>query len=353
MLSLRSFHHCVNPDVMPESEATIEPADVQTGGELAPPVSSSVERFAVHSMTGQGSASVVTEFGMVKVELRSVNHRGFKCSMRLPEILSGFEGRIEAVARNHLHRGSINLSVHLETRPEAVAGRVNQDVLVGYLRQCKDAAEQAGLEWGTEANVDVGSLLNLPGVQSGQWGSGKQSEQLFAQMQPALLDAVAGLAQMRSQEGRNMGQVLLAETQGMRNSVAAIAQLAPRISDHYRQRLEGKVKRALAEQGLEIDPLDLLREVQIYADKTDISEELTRLDSHFELFDAVVCNGPESVGKSGATEPTGRRLDFIVQEMFRETNTIGSKGSDAQIAALVVDLKCGIERMRELVQNIE
>lgn len=338
---------------MPESEATIEPADVNTGGGPTSPAADSVDQFAVHSMTGQGSASAVTEFGTVKVELRSVNHRGFKCSMRLPEMLSGFEGRIETVVRHQLHRGSINLSVHLETRPDAVAGRINQDVLVGYLRQFKDAAEQAGLNWGAEANVDVGSLLDLPGVQSGQWGSGKQSEQLFTQMQVALLDAVAALSRMRAQEGRNMGQVLLAETQGMRASVTAIAQLAPRISEHYRQRLEGKVKRALAEQGMEIDQLDLFREVQIYADKTDISEELTRLESHLELFDAVVRSGPETAGKSGAAEPTGRRLDFIIQEMFRETNTIGSKGSDAQIAALVVDLKCGIERMRELVQNIE
>ena len=125
-----------------------------------------------------------------------------------------------------------------------------------------------------------------------------------------------------------------------------IEQLAPRAVDVYRNRLQGKIERVLQEHGLQVQAVDLLREVQLYADRVDISEEIMRLGSHLAMFASALLGGDEP-------EPTGRKLDFILQEMFRETNTIGSKASDAEISAEVVEIKCAIERMRELVQNLE
>ena len=118
---------------------------------------------------------------------------------------------------------------------------------------------------------------------------------------------------------------------------------APRVVETYRQRLESKIGRVLEQHGLEFSPGDLLRDIQLFADRSDISEEIVRLASHLNLFDLTL----------QGSEASGRKLDFIVQEMFRETNTIGSKAADAEISALVVDIKCAIERIRELVQNIQ
>ena len=114
--------------------------------------------------------------------------------------------------------------------------------------------------------------------------------------------------------------------------------------------MESKIKRVLAEREISAEPADLLREVQIYADRADISEEITRLGSHLTMFKDVL-NG--TANDTGQREPTGRKLDFIIQELFRETNTIGSKAADAEVSANVVEIKCAIERMRELVQNLE
>ena len=127
-----------------------------------------------------------------------------------------------------------------------------------------------------------------------------------------------------------------------------VREIAPRAVESYRSRLELKIQRVLEEHDQQVQTVDLLREVQIYADRVDISEEITRLDSHLQMFDDVL-GGKEAELR----EPMGRKLDFILQEMFRETNTIGSKAADAEISSHVVEIKCAIERMRELVQNLE
>ena len=150
-----------------------------------------------------------------------------------------------------------------------------------------------------------------------------------------------------------MADSLCADCAVIRDHLQQIQKLTPRSTEHYRERLETKVKRILEDNDLSVGQIDLLREVQIYADKVDISEEVTRLDSHLTMFIDILA-GEDSAGKGpGKAAPTGRKLDFVIQEMFRETNTIGSKASDAEISVHVVEIKCAIERMRELVQNLE
>jgi uncharacterized protein (TIGR00255 family) len=151
---------------------------------------------------------------------------------------------------------------------------------------------------------------------------------------------------MRAIEGRRMAETLTEECRQVRVRLDLIADLAPRAVDVYRNRLQGKIERTLEDHGIHVQTVDLLREVQLYADRVDTSEEIVRLGSHLEMFTSVLQGGDQP-------EPTGRKLDFILQEMFRETNTIGSKASDSAISGHVVEIKCAIERMRELVQNLE
>lgn len=308
----------------------------------------------VRSMTGQGNASGETSVGTVTVELRTVNHRGFKCSIRSPETLAGNESRIESVVRRYLHRGSINLTINQSADATSGAARLNPSVLAAYIQQCRAAIDASGSGDHAGVIVNVAALTSLPGVMGGQRLSGDEAEQLWGQLEIVLVEALENLVEMRRREGRNMAESLLQDCSLIRRHVDAIEGLAPTAAENYRQRLEDKVKRVLAEHNVNLETVDVLREVQIYADKADVSEEITRLGSHLELFQSALMGSPPGDDHTvSREEATGRKLDFVIQEMFRETNTIGSKSADAKVSETVVEIKCAIERMRELVQNLE
>tara|TARA_R110002049_G_scaffold4601_4_gene31818 strand:- start:38917 stop:39948 length:1032 start_codon:yes stop_codon:yes gene_type:complete len=318
---------------------------------------------SVRSMTGQGYASTKGDLGQVSVEVRTVNHRGFKCSPRVSDSLSSLESKIEALARSLIHRGSIHLNVSYRPPSEKALPKIDGDVLQAYYHELNRAREAVG--GGVE--IDLASLMSLPGVIRPAREDRRDDTQLWDFVREGIVDAFENLNQMRSVEGANMAETLEADCDLVRSHVQRIAELAPRAVDTYRARLQAKIERILAENNLESQPVDLLREVQVYADRIDVSEEITRLDSHLKMFSSVLAgdgHGLAAIGKSGKSgsqktssqngrEPTGRKLDFIIQEMFRETNTIGSKSADAEVSAHVVEVKCAIERMRELVQNLE
>ena len=300
----------------------------------------------VRSMTGQGHAQDQSESGTISVEVRTVNNRGFKCVMRLSEALTAYESQIEAVARKKIHRGSVYMNVNWHRPVAETLPKVNHEVLNAFAQQL--AAAQSSV--GEKTTIDLATLLTLPGVIDTQVKKSRDDAQVIALVTSVVDAAVGNLNAMRDSEGANMAVTLDADCEKVRQHVAAIAELAPRSIDVYRTRLESKIKNALADQKLQVDSIDLLKEVQVYADRSDISEEITRLESHLDMFAKVVS---EPVIDGEQPEPTGRKLDFIIQEMFRETNTIGSKAADAEVSAHVVEIKCAIERMRELVQNLE
>lgn len=295
--------------------------------------------LAVRSMTGQGAGNASGQLGSLSVELRSVNQRGLRIAVRLSELLSPLEPRFEQLIRNHLKRGSLQAMVRFVPAAAVLPGMINEPVVMAYaaqLRQLRDALQISD-------PIDLAALLQLPGAISGSDNATIDPEAIWPLLQQATEEALQNLEAMRAVEGAAMATQLRLDAEVIQDQLAEIAQQAPRVVTDYRDRLEARIQRLLEQRGVEVSALDLLREVQLYADRCDISEEITRLSSHLQMFSDTL----------GGTDASGRKLDFILQEMFRETNTIGSKASDTQIAACVVEIKCGLERMRELVQNLQ
>lgn len=301
---------------------------------------------SVRSMTGQGHATSESDLGTLSVEVRTVNNRGFKCTPRVNDALSSLESQIEALARSLIHRGSVHLAINLRRPSNDALPNIDTGVLQAYYEKLELTRNAVG----SDAPIDLTSLITLPGVINSAKQDRRDDKKLWAFVEQVVTAAINNLNEMRSAEGANMAESLEADCQQIKVHLDRISELAPRSVQAYQDRLESKIKRVLAEREISAEPADLLREVQIYADRADISEEITRLGSHLTMFKDVL-NG--TANDTGQREPTGRKLDFIIQELFRETNTIGSKAADAEVSANVVEIKCAIERMRELVQNLE
>lgn len=293
----------------------------------------------LQSMTGQGQAQATGDLGTLSVEIRTVNNRGLKVVTRLGDQLNRLEPQVEAIVRKHLTRGTVNLNVRWQRAGQASAYTIDTETLAAYYR----SVAQTQSELGVDAAIDLGQLATLPGVLQEADDQKIDQDALWSELQQVLVAALSDLNQMRASEGASMLSSLEADHAEIARHLQAIIELAPRIVDNYRDRLESRISELLSSRGLDIAKVDVLKEVQLFADRTDISEEITRLQSHLQMFNDTVANDQSS----------GRRLDFVIQEMFRETNTIGSKANDAEIALHVVDIKCAIERMRELIQNIE
>jgi len=298
----------------------------------------------VRSMTGQGHASDQGELGTVSVEVRTVNNRGFKCAPRVSDTLATFESKIEALTRSLIHRGTVHLTVSWRRLPGESLPRVDGKVIQAYLEQLEQVVDHENMN----TTVDLATLMTLPGVIGSSREDRRDDASLWEFIQVAIRAAIANLDEMRLVEGGRMAETLSSDCATVSERLNRIRTMAPRAVESYRSRLQAKIQRVLEEHDQKVQTVDLLREVQIYADRVDISEEITRLGSHLQMFSDVL------EGKEAETrEPMGRKLDFILQEMFRETNTIGSKAADAEISSHVVEIKCAIERMRELVQNLE
>lgn len=294
----------------------------------------------IHSMTGFGDAQGVLDGVAVTLEIRSVNNKFFKLSTRLPDNLAGLESEFEAVLRKRIARGSVAVTVRLHAGPGESAVNFNAGVLASLLAQL-EPFRQPGV------TVDLAALLRLPGVMAAQ----EADETFLERVRPLvfqLLETAAGkFFAMRAHEGRALAADLEANLAAMVAARAAIAERAPHTVREHHARLRTRVQELLASAELKVNEEQLLREVALYADRCDISEELSRLEAHVDQFRQTM--GAKVPADGGA----GRKLDFLAQEMLREANTIGSKGADAAIARGVVELKTRIDRIKEQVQNAE
>jgi uncharacterized protein (TIGR00255 family) len=290
-------------------------------------------------MTGFGEGRSQSEGVSVLVEIRTINSRHFKLSYRASEGYASLEPDVEAVVRDSLRRGTVHLNLRIDRRASPDDFRINTAVLENYRSQLASLADAGD---GT-GRVSLETLLQLPGSIDEQGRAILDPRTDWPIIEPALrqsLDAVAG---MRADEGVALLADLSQNGKSIEQFLEKIAEGAPSVAESYQARLAQRVNKSLAELNVTVSPTDLLREVSLFADRSDISEEVVRLRSHLQQF-AEVLELPES---------SGRKLEFIAQEMGREINTIGSKANDAEISRHVVEIKSSLERIREQIQNVE
>ena len=297
------------------------------------------------SMTGFGAASTCENGYVISTEIKAVNNRFLKTSIRLPDGFATLESKIEERLRAKLARGSVNFSLRIEK--DATETEIGLDF--GALKRYLSEAKRFALENPELASVDnLGSLveyLRLPGVARDASRSEKNGlpELLWEAIVRCVDAALEQMQAMREAEGESMKRDLVENLGELRKLIGEVEALAPTVVENYRRRLTERVAKIMADEGATLNPSDLIREIAVYTDRVDISEEIVRFYSHLKQFEETM--------ESEAT--CGKKLDFITQEMFRETNTIGSKANSPDVLARVVEMKSGIERIREMVQNVE
>lgn len=291
-------------------------------------------------MTGFGSASREDAGRQYTLEIRAVNGRYFKAQVRLPEELAGLEAELDSRLSRRLDRGSVTVTVRVDDRSAAAAASVNAEALARYVDEARAAAAASG----AELVLDAGSLLTLPGVLVE--AAGDERVDRARPILEGLLDAAAdALVAMRETEGTRLHEDLSGHLKVMREQIKAVAARSPIVVELFQGRLRQRMETLLAEHGTTVRDEDLLREVAIFAERSDIAEEIARLDGHLDQFDEMLA--------SDGSKPVGRSLDFLAQEMLREANTIGSKCLDTEVGRRIVEIKGAIDRVKEQVQNVE
>jgi len=290
-------------------------------------------------MTGFGEAHRQTNGVAVVVEVRTINNRYFKLTLKCGEGYSLLEPEIESVVRQQIRRGTVQVSLRVDRVRGSEDYQLNPAVLSNYRRQLQELSDQ----WQLGESVGLAQLLLLPGVVIENPTSPAEAEEEWPLVRDTLVAAMENLAQMRVEEGRAMAADLRANCLAIASELKQIESRAPLVVTAFRERLTDRLQATLAEFAVTLNPADLIKEVGLFAERSDISEEVVRLRSHLEQFDTIM-ESPES---------SGRKLEFLTQEMFRETNTIGSKANDVQIARHVIEIKASIERIREMIQNVE
>jgi uncharacterized protein (TIGR00255 family) len=254
-----------------------------------------------------------------------------------------FEAEVEKVVRRHVRRGTLLVHVHADRRSRPADAALNTDLLTAYLKQARAACDAAKIPDLYAAHVFAG-VLALPGVGPEPARPGGLPADEWPAVEQALDAALRKLDDMRRDEGRAMATELLALHQAVRTELDKVRAHLPAVAADYRQRVLDRIRQAVADAGVAVTPDHVIREVALFADRTDVSEEVTRLSSHLDQFADLVKTGDEAAG---------RKLEFVVQEMGREVNTLGSKAGDVTISRHVFEMKAALEKVRELVQNVE
>jgi uncharacterized protein (TIGR00255 family) len=290
------------------------------------------------SMTGFGDAAVERNGTHYAVEIRALNNRFFKPVIKLPESVSGLEPELETLLRQRLVRGTITYVLKMRMNSAAAAYHINIDALKAYLRQLRELAdlEKTGA-------IDLANLLQLPGVCQEPRDESDEIATHGDAIRAITETAIERVQAMRAREGQALCQDLLKHAHYITDRLAEVRKHAPDVIKEYHKRLTQRVNELMSQSSLKVHESDLIKEVAVFAERADISEEIQRLSSHLEAFEHA-CNGPEHAG---------RKLDFIAQEMLREANTIASKANDASVAIHIVDIKGAIDRLKEQVQNVE
>jgi uncharacterized protein (TIGR00255 family) len=290
-------------------------------------------------MTGFGAAGVQDSRWTILVEVRTVNNRHFKLSTKISDGYATLEPALEQLVREHVNRGTVQLSVRIERprRPEDY--RLNLVALASYRDQLKGFQGSDS----DQRTIDVSQLLLLPGVVEQVVSETRVPDQDWPAIAEVVVRALKDLESARDREGRAMAAELVALGRAASDHLCRIAERGPQLIPVFQKKLVDRIQALVQEHGVTIEDRDLAREVAILADRSDISEEVVRLRAHLKQYSQII-EEPES---------SGRKLEFVVQEMGREINTIGSKANDVEISRSVVEIKALFEKIRELIQNVE
>jgi uncharacterized protein (TIGR00255 family) len=292
----------------------------------------------VHSMTGFGEA-VLEESGQVfHLELRSFNQRYLKSTLHLPEDFAFLENDVERLLRQRLTRGSVTLRLHVRSVGAPATLELNTAAVQAYVAQLRAAAGDD-----PRATIDLATLLTLPGVCAMRELTESEREQRWAVLTKLTEAALERLIAMRASEGQALAADLAGHCDLIARSLEVVRERAPVALVEYRDRLKARVAELIAGSNVRLAEEDLLKEVSIYAERSDMSEELSRLAAHLEQFRTLLTSA----------EPAGRKLEFIAQEMLRESNTMGSKTGDPAIAREIIEIKSAVDRLKEQVANAE
>ncbi len=294
----------------------------------------------IKSMTAYGRGGKEWEDKDMSFELRSVNSRFFDCNVKLPRSYAFLEEKIKGyIQKNVISRGKVDVYFTVNDRTEGkVAISLDEGYVAGYLAALRKLTEAYGLPDDITAmkvaeNKEIFRIEKTEEDLSGEW----------ERVEAALAVAAADFSAMRAAEGARIAADLTAKVNAIREMVGRVAALSEAHIGGYREKLEERLRTVLADNRVTMDENRILTECAIMADKLAVDEELVRLESHFVAFAQIIASD----------DPSGRKLDFLMQEMNRETNTIGSKCQNSDIAAIVVDIKCELEKIREQIQNIE
>lgn len=294
------------------------------------------------SMTGFGEARFQDENWIVRAEIRSVNNRHLKVTYRLSEVVAAMEPELEKIIRERVRRGTVQVTIRVDSPPRASDYRINRIALESYRGQLAQFREGQ-----SEPPELLAAILRLPGVVDAISSETEAAEpvELWSTVSSVVREALDHFDEARRREGELMQAELLALGHIVGNHVDRVESRSPEVVEGYRNRLQERVKGLVSEFGVSVQPSDLIREVAIFAERGNIAEEITRLRSHLEQFESVVT--------SDTGDRAGRKLEFIVQEMGREANTMGSKSNDVTISREVFEIKDALEKIRELIQNVE
>jgi uncharacterized protein (TIGR00255 family) len=293
----------------------------------------------INSMTGYGEAQGEVNGVNYLVEIKTVNHRYFKAMIRLPEPVAFLEEDIDKLLRGHISRGTVNYILRLKNSSINALFDIDEKALKTVVKKLDEAGSSAGVK----SAIDISNLLSLPGIIQPSLPDKEETERIRKKILQVSGEAIDKVKQMRAAEGSFLETELKKHSSEIEKDLEQIRARSDIVMQEYTAKLKKRVDALLSEVKLKLDEETLAREVAIFADRSDISEEVARLDSHLEQF----------VQACRSSELAGRRLDFISQEMLREANTIASKAYDTDIIRSVVDVKCRIDRIKEQVQNIE
>lgn len=290
----------------------------------------------IKSMTGYGKGNLIQNSRSYQIEIKSVNHRYLDISVKMPRAISYLEEKIKQEISTKVKRGKIDVFINFENNSaEGKEIKINTEIAKIYINELKTLAQNENIN----ANIEVTEISKFPDVLSIQ--NVQDDEQIQKEVVEVTNIAVDKLVEMRQIEGKKMAEDLLNRIQYIKEKIIKISSLSTRLIEEYVVKLESRIKEILVNQ--DIDEARLAQEVVIYADKCSVEEEITRLNSHIAQFEKLL-NSNDAIGK---------KLDFIIQEMNRETNTIGSKANNLEITNAVIDIKTELENIREQVQNIE